>query len=532
MTTQEFEDGTLAWKLIAATSSNEVWGQLIGTDKAPVFYTEANKLYQILYSGDYTATVYCNGATTLPVCEEKGQVYTFTTSAGQTFTGQNITQDVSVTVTKQTGYAITIATTEHGAIETNPATIAAPQSEIAVTVTPDTGYRLKDGSLKAFNTGDEITVVTITADKFTMPEYAVTLTAMFELAPLDLADQTITDNLTISKSGNDWTYKVGESGTPIPFDGTITGTLAEGKSLTFDDTCNGELTLANATIPTLTNNGAIELTATSTATITAIQNTGVMIARKGASIESLKPATFGNPQNGTLTVKAGNIEIANGDLIAEGTKLDFTVTPNTNYTLKQITVNGTAVSDNSYTVTNDDTALAITAELDYNPPYVPPVTYYYTVTLPAVEGVATNPKAGDYTIEEGYSFSFTITLAEGYTQSTPIVKANGQTVTPRTSDGKYTVRHIYEDTAITIEGITPDTPTANAEIESGTQVYVREGVLHIRLDNARKAAIVNAGGHIVRHAQLAAGENRIEGLPGGIYFVQVEGEKAAKVMVR
>lgn len=110
----------------------------------------------------------------------------------------------------------------------------------------------------------------------------------------------------------------------------------------------------------------------------------------------------------------------------------------------------------------------------------PPVTYYYTVTLPAVEGMTTNPKAGDYTIE----------------------------------------------------GITPDTPTTNAEIESGIQVYVRESVLHIRLDNARKAAIVNAGGHIVRHAQLDAGENRIEGLPGGIYFVRVEGEKAAKVMVR
>ena len=29
----------------------------------------------------------------------------------------------------------------------------------------------------------------------------------------------------------------------------------------------------------------------------------------------------------------------------------------------------------------------------------PPVTYYYTVTLPAVEGMTTNPKAGDYTIE-------------------------------------------------------------------------------------------------------------------------------------
>lgn len=103
--------------------------------------------------------------------------------------------------------------------------------------------------------------------------------------------------------------------------------------------------------------------------------------------------------------------------------------------------------------------------------------------------MTTNPKAGDYTIEEGYNFSFTITLAEGYTQSVPVVKANGKTVIPRTNDGKYIVRHIYEDTEITIEGITPDTPTANAEIESGIQVYVRESVLHIRLDNARKAAI-------------------------------------------
>lgn len=104
----------------------------------------------------------------------------------------------------------------------------------------------------------------------------------------------------------------------------------------------------------------------------------------------------------------------------------------------------------------------VTFKATFKSTYVPPVPTYYTVTLPEVEGVTTNPKAGTRTVEEGYSFSFALTLHEGYESSQPVVKANGIVVEPRESDGKYIIRNIEEDTEITIEGIIKDDPTGNA----------------------------------------------------------------------
>lgn len=91
----------------------------------------------------------------------------------------------------------------------------------------------------------------------------------------------------------------------------------------------------------------------------------------------------------------------------------------------------------------------LTAKVD--PPIVP---VFYTVTLPAVEGVQTDPPAGDYAVESWDNFGFSLVLEEGYRQhSQPVVKANGDIITPRISDGKYIIKYVWEDKAVEIEGI-------------------------------------------------------------------------------
>ena len=51
---------------------------------------------------------------------------------------------------------------------------------VQITATPNTGYRLKAGSLSVYKTEDKSVVVPVSATQFTMPAYSVTVTAEFE----------------------------------------------------------------------------------------------------------------------------------------------------------------------------------------------------------------------------------------------------------------------------------------------------------------------------------------------------------------
>lgn len=67
----------------------------------------------------------------------------------------------------------------------------------------------------------------------------------------------------------------------------------------------------------------------------------------------------------------------------------------------------------------------------------------YTVTLPAVEGAATDPAAGNYEVTSWSDFGFLLTLDAAYNQSAPIVTTDrGETIEPRVSDGKYIIKRV------------------------------------------------------------------------------------------
>ena len=79
-------------------------------------------------------------------------------------------------------YSITVdENIQHGAVTTVPADSSVANHEVTVTAEPDTGYQLKEGSLKVTYTSDgEEQTVTVTGNKFKMPAADVTVSAEFE----------------------------------------------------------------------------------------------------------------------------------------------------------------------------------------------------------------------------------------------------------------------------------------------------------------------------------------------------------------
>lgn len=66
---------------------------------------------------------------------------------------------------------------------------------LTITATPAAGYKLTPGTLRVYKTGDESTTVTLTGNSFTMPDFEVTVTCIFEHLPLQIS-------LVSANSGN------------------------------------------------------------------------------------------------------------------------------------------------------------------------------------------------------------------------------------------------------------------------------------------------------------------------------------------
>ena len=98
-------------------------------------------------------------------------------------------------------YGITIGTMEHGTVTADKQT-AAEGETVTLTVTPDSGYHLKAGSLLA---GD----IVVEGNTFTMPGKAVTITALFEQDAAEPAVGSYKDGVyTGSAQGNNGTVAV------------------------------------------------------------------------------------------------------------------------------------------------------------------------------------------------------------------------------------------------------------------------------------------------------------------------------------
>ena len=250
-----------------------------------------------------------------------------------------------------------------------------------------------------------------------------------------------------------------------------------------------------------------------------------------------------------------NIDIIPPFITLSQDNLDFELTVSDEMSgIDKVLLDGTLITltDNTYNghstagshtievfdVAGNKTTMSFTLEKKDDDPYVPPYepdpVITYTVTLPAVEGITTDPVAGDYSVEEYSSFSFTVTVAEGYReQSVPVVKVNGSVFEPADTDGHYKIKFIRSDQSIIVEGILADTPTANETLGTPAFELRTEGhTLCITLPKPSLCRLFDPSGRLICSRQLTPGINRLEGLAAGIYFVVVEREGVRKIVVQ
>lgn len=379
---------------------------------------------------------------------------------------------------------------------------------------------------------------------------------------------------TYIKSGQAQGQTDGED--TVPADGTLTG---DGTTEADKVTLQGNATLDNvktqATVidgnitsvitltgtsndlGTITNAGTLTLNADegTTITVASVDNSGTFIDNTGSVTVVTGAASLDLTGSGAMPsdhTATGRVTLTAKPAVAEGADVsyqwqkqgnrnwtnvsnpytraavagspDFTTSISGTYRCR-ITVGKGGVSTTLLTRSATATVNSI--------PDPDPEPTYYTVTLPSVEGAATDPLAGSYDVESSDNFRFYLTLDADYNQSVPVVTTSrGETITPRTSDGAYIVKYVHSDLVISIGGIVKNPPpVANAEIQSGTRIFTRDGSIFITTDRPARAQVFALTGQLIRSLSLPAGTTRVDALAIGVYIVRLDDGMTRKVII-
>ena len=246
----------------------------------------------------------------------------------------------------------------------------------------------------------------------------------------------------------------------------------------------------------------------------------------------------------TIVKKQYNINIVspieNGAVTAdkitatEGETVILTVIPASGYELKSLsyTKNDETViiiNNNAFVMPESD--VMVTATFKEKP--VDPTPVYYIITLPAIKGVITNPKAGSYDVKESDDFGFILTIEDGYREnSVPVVTVDGEVIAPQVSNGKYIIPDIYKDIDIEISGIVKDQATGNMPLPSGFSISITNGVFRVTVPHTTRLYLTDTVGRLLLSRQLPAGDTYIEGFSAGAYLLTLEGQPARKILLK
>ena len=243
-------------------------------------------------------------------------------------------------------YPITILPTEHGTIETD-CKKAAVGDIVQVTVKPDEGYRLVEGSLK-YNG------VQMTNNSFVMPAEPVTITAEFEKIPDDMVPVT---GVKLNQKSAE--LAVGETLTLIP---TVEPTDATNKNVSW--------TSSDTEVATV-KNGVVTAVKAGEAIITVTTEDGAKRATCTVTVKEKDDG--GNTGGGTVTTNYTiTVNQTNGGKISpstvsvtKGSDKTFTITANEGYKIADVLVDGKSVGAvGTYTFKNVTAKHTITAKFE------------------------------------------------------------------------------------------------------------------------------------------------------------------------
>ena len=293
-------------------------------------------------------------------------------------------------------YSVNCQTVEGGKI-TASVKSAGYGDEITLTVTPNTGYKLKSLSV---NNG----AITVTDNKFTMPAGNVTVSAVFEKIPYTITINTATGGTVVASKTTATVEEIIK----------LTPTAETGyKFKSYSVKCG-------STDVTVTDNNFVM--PAGNVTISAV-------FEKIAYTVTVSSVTGG-------TIKADKSNANYGDTIT------LTVTPNTGYKLKSLSVNNGAVevSNNSFTMPNGN--VTVTAVFE---------KIAYTITIASATGGSVT--ANKTTANFGDTITLTVTPNIGYrlkllsVNNGAVESANNSFTMP---NGNVTVTAVFEKIAYTI----------------------------------------------------------------------------------
>ncbi|MCD7852272.1 MAG: T9SS type A sorting domain-containing protein [Parabacteroides sp.] len=170
----------------------------------------------------------------------------------------------------------------------------------------------------------------------------------------------------------------------------------------------------------------------------------------------------------------------------------------------------------------------------YTPPsYVPS---YYDIYLEPNDSVRLSTTGT--TVEEGYSFTLTAEVAEGYDPEALVVEyrkgrsGSWQTLKAESS-GKYRIRSVYSDIYIRASVRPLGDPTALETVGDGkSHIRTGGGIVYIETPVPQRVTVFTLDGRLIRHESLPAGDSRLYGLPAGLYVIRLQDGTTVKGLVR
>ena len=355
------------------------------------------------------------------------------------YTITNISANVTLTVTFEAiTHTLSITASGNGSASYNSTAIRGETQSFTVnegtsatvTFTPDAGYKI--ASVKV--NGTDVTE-SVVDNKYTIGNISadVTLTVTFE---------AITHTLSIMASGNG---SVTYNSTAIR-DKTQTFTLNEGSSATVTIAPDAGYRLASVMVngtdvtSSVVNNqytiSNITENTTLSVSFTAITHTLSITASGNGSVTYYSTAVRGKTQSFAVN---------------EGTSAVITITPDTNYKLKSVKLNGvdiaSSIVNGQYTISDikSDNALDVVFE-----------GITHTLNIKATgNGLATfnetsiRGKSNSFTVNEGSSATVKFTPDANYQIKS--VKLNNIDVTSSVSNSRYTISNIKGDNTLEVE---------------------------------------------------------------------------------
>ena len=339
-------------------------------------------------------------------------------------------------------YSLTITSAGNGLVSYNDTSIQGKTisftipygSSATMTITPDTGYKLKSVKLN----GKDVTSIVVN-NQYTISNVTLDTT-------IEVVFEQITYSLTIKAIGN----------------GTVTydETTVRGKSSAFTINYGN-----NATISIVPDDGyrikSVKLNETDvTSTIKNNQYT-ITDIKANTTLE----VVFEQIPNYTISiVSEGNGKVTYGSsiirnqskefTIREGNSISISFTPDSGYRLASVKVNGdnktAQVVNNQLTIENISADMTIEVAFEVIPPT------NFTLTIKATgngsvtyNGTAIRGKSSSFTIVEGTSTIVTFTPDDGYRIKS--VKLNATDITSSVKDGQYTISNINSDNTLEVE---------------------------------------------------------------------------------